>query len=236
MHSFIQCDDIWKVYRLGDVDVQALGGLSLRIEKGEFVAVMGSSGSGKSTLMNILGCLDRPTKGRYRLEGRDVGELQADQLADIRNREIGFVFQSFNLIPRTSALENAQLPLLYRGLPLAEQRAMAVRVLQRVGLAGREHHYSTQLSGGQQQRVAIARALITSPSLLLADEPTGNLDTQSSREIMTMLDALNGEGITIILFTHEADIAAYARREIVLKDGKVLSDRMTKPSAQSVEV
>ena len=178
--------------------------------------------------MNILGCLDRPTKGRYRLEGRDVGELQADQLADIRNREIGFVFQSFNLIPRTSALENAQLPLLYRGLPLAEQRAMAVRVLQRVGLAGREHHYSTQLSGGQQQRVAIARALITSPSLLLADEPTGNLDTQSSREIMTMLDALNGEGITIILVTHEADIAAYARREIVLKDGKVLSDRMTK--------
>jgi putative ABC transport system ATP-binding protein len=236
MHSFIQCDDIWKVYRLGDVDVQALGGLSLRIEKGEFVAVMGSSGSGKSTLMNILGCLDRPTKGRYRLEGRDVGELQADQLADIRNREIGFVFQSFNLIPRTSALENAQLPLLYRGLPLAEQRAMAVRVLQRVGLAGREHHYSTQLSGGQQQRVAIARALITSPSLLLADEPTGNLDTQSSREIMTMLDALNGEGITIILVTHEADIAAYARREIVLKDGTVLSDRMTKPSAQSVEV
>ena len=228
MHSFIQCDDIWKVYRLGDVDVQALGGLSLRIERGEFVAVMGSSGSGKSTLMNILGCLDRPTKGRYRLEGRDVGELQADQLADIRNREIGFVFQSFNLIPRTSALENAQLPLLYRGLPLAEQRAMAVRVLQRVGLAGREHHYSTQLSGGQQQRVAIARALITSPSLLLADEPTGNLDTQSSREIMTMLDALNGEGITIILVTHEADIAAYARREIVLKDGKVLSDRMTK--------
>ena len=236
MHSFIQCDDIWKVYRLGDVDVQALGGLSLRIEKGEFVAVMGSSGSGKSTLMNILGCLDRPTKGRYRLEGRDVGELQSDQLADIRNREIGFVFQSFNLIPRTSALENAQLPLLYRGLPLTEQRARAVRVLQRVGLAGREHHYSTQLSGGQQQRVAIARALITSPSLLLADEPTGNLDTQSSREIMTMLDALNAEGITIILVTHEADIAAYARREIVLKDGKVLSDRMTKPSTQSVEV
>jgi putative ABC transport system ATP-binding protein len=210
--------------------------LSLRIEKGEFVAVMGSSGSGKSTLMNILGCLDRPTEGRYRLEGRDVGELQADQLADIRNREIGFVFQSFNLIPRTSALENAQLPLLYRGLPLTEQRAMAGRVLQRVGLAGREHHYSTQLSGGQQQRVAIARALITSPSLLLADEPTGNLDTQSSREIMTMLDALNGEGITIILVTHEADIAAYARREIVLKDGKVLSDRITKPSAQSVEI
>ena len=236
MHSFIQCEDIWKVYRLGDVDVQALGGLSLRIEKGEFVAVMGASGSGKSTLMNILGCLDRPTKGHYRLEGRDVGELRADQLADIRNREIGFVFQSFNLIPRTSALENAQLPLLYRGLPLTEQRAKAAHVLQRVGLAGREHHYSTQLSGGQQQRVAIARALITNPSLLLADEPTGNLDTQSSREIMTMLEALNGEGITIILVTHEADIAAYARREIVLKDGQVLSDRITKARAQSVEV
>ncbi len=236
MNSLIECDDIWKVYRLGDVDVQALRGLSLRIGKGEFVAVMGSSGSGKSTLMNILGCLDRPTKGQYRLDGRDVGELRADQLAEIRNREIGFVFQSFNLIPRTSALENAQLPLLYRGLSLTEQRAKAARALQRVGLAGREHHYSTQLSGGQQQRVAIARALITSPSLLLADEPTGNLDTQSSREIMTMLEALNGEGITIILVTHEADIAAYARREIVLKDGQVLSDRMTNPRSQSVEV
>jgi putative ABC transport system ATP-binding protein len=235
MNSLIECDDIWKVYRLGDVDVQALRGLSLRIGKGEFVAVMGSSGSGKSTLMNILGCLDRPTKGQYRLDGRNVGELRTDQLAEIRNREIGFVFQSFNLIPRTSALENAQLPLLYRGLSLTEQRAQAARALQRVGLAGREHHYSTQLSGGQQQRVAIARALITSPSLLLADEPTGNLDTQSSREIMTMLEALNGEGITIILVTHEADIAAYARREIVLKDGQVLSDRMTKPRPQSVE-
>src|SRR5687767_10770106 len=169
MHSFIQCDDIWKVYRLGDVDVQALGGLSLRIEKGEFVAVMGSSGSGKSTLMNILGCLDRPTKGRYRLDGRDVGELQADQLADIRNREIGFVFQSFNLIPRTSALENAQLPLLYRGLPLREQRTRAADALNRVGLTGREQHFPSQLSGGQQQRVAIARALVTGPAILLAD-------------------------------------------------------------------
>jgi putative ABC transport system ATP-binding protein len=235
MHSLIECDDIWKVYRLGDVDVRALGGLSLRIGKGEFVAVMGSSGSGKSTLMNILGCLDRPTKGQYRLDGRNAGELRADELADIRNREIGFVFQSFNLIPRTSALENAQLPLLYRGLSLTEQRAQAAQALKRVGLAGREHHYPTQLSGGQQQRVAIARALITGPSLLLADEPTGNLDTQSSREIMTMLEALNGEGITIILVTHEADIAAYARREIVLKDGQVLSDRMTKPRAQSVK-
>jgi putative ABC transport system ATP-binding protein len=220
MHSFIQCDDIWKVYRLGDVDVQALGGLSLRIEKGEFVAVMGSSGSGKSTLMNILGCLDRPTKGRYRLEGRDVGELQADQLAGIRNREIGFVFQSFNLIPRTSALENAQLPLLYRGLPLTEQRAMAVRVLQRVGLAGREHHYSTQLSGGQQQRVAIARALITSPSLLLADEPTGNLDPKTSAVIYDLFLQLQGErGISFFVATHNPDLARKADRGYRLIDG-----------------
>jgi len=236
MQSLIECDDIWKIYRLGDVDVHALSGLSLQIAKGEFVAVMGASGSGKSTLMNILGCLDRPTKGQYRLDGRDVNDLRADQLADIRNREIGFVFQSFNLIARTSALENAQLPLVYRGLPLTEQRAKAASALKRVGLAGREHHYSTQLSGGQQQRVAIARALITNPSLLLADEPTGNLDTQSSGEIMRMLETLNHEGITIVLVTHEVEIAAYAHREIVLKDGRLLSDRMTKPRPQSVGI
>src|SRR5215216_2943481 len=179
MSSLIECDDIWKIYRLGDVDVNALRGLSLTIDTGEFVAVMGSSGSGKSTLMNILGCLDQPSRGHYKLDGTDVGHLHPDQLADIRNRQIGFVFQSFNLIPRTSALENAQLPLLYRGLSLKEQRTKAASALERVGLGGREHHYSTQLSGGQQQRVAIARALITAPSLLLADEPTGNLDTHS---------------------------------------------------------
>ncbi|MEK7726210.1 MAG: ABC transporter ATP-binding protein, partial [Nitrospirota bacterium] len=200
----------------------------------EFVAIMGSSGSGKSTLMNMLGCLDQPTKGHYWLNGVDVAALRADELAEIRNRQIGFVFQSFNLIPRTSALENAQLPLFYRGLPLREQRALAAAALERVGLKGREQHYPTQLSGGQQQRVAIARALVTTPSLLLADEPTGNLDTESSREIMTILDRLNKEeGITIILVTHESDIAAYAAREIVIKDGQVLTDRHTKPEHSS---
>lgn len=230
MAPLIRCEDLWKIYRLGDVEVQALRGLDLSIEQGEFVAIMGASGSGKSTLMNILGCLDQPTRGRYWLNGVDVAALRADQLAEIRNQQIGFVFQSFNLIPRTSALENAQLPLFYRGLPLREQRAMATTALGRVGLQGREHHYPTQLSGGQQQRVAIARALVTSPSLLLADEPTGNLDTGSSREIMAILDGLNKEqGITIILVTHEPDIAAYAEREVVIKDGRVLTDRNTKP-------
>jgi len=229
MSSLIECEDVWKVYRVGDVDVQALRGLSLTIEQGEFVAIMGSSGSGKSTLMNIVGCLDQPTKGRYRLNGVEVDNLKADQLAEIRNQQIGFVFQSFNLIPRTSALENAQLPLFYRGLSLKEQRLQAAAALGRVGLQGREHHYPTQLSGGQQQRVAIARALVTSPSLLLADEPTGNLDSQSSREIMGILDALNrDEGITIILVTHEVDLAAYAAREIVIQDGQIVSDRRTK--------
>jgi putative ABC transport system ATP-binding protein len=236
MSNLIQCDSIWKRYRVGDVEVNALRGLSLTIEQGEFVAVMGASGSGKSTLLNILGCLDQPTDGQYRLDGVDVGKLGFDQLADIRNRQIGFVFQNFNLIPRTSALENAQLPLFYRGLPLNEQRAKAAAALKRVGLGGREHHFPTQLSGGQQQRVAIARALITAPSLLLADEPTGNLDTESSREIMSILEGLNREGITVILVTHEADIAAYAHREILLKDGQVLSDRATRRAPGTVEV
>jgi len=236
MSSLIECNGLWKQYRVGEVDVNALRGLSLTIEQGEFVAVMGASGSGKSTLLNILGCLDQPTRGQYRLDGIDVGGLEFDRLAEVRNRQIGFVFQSFNLIPRTSALENAQLPLFYRGLPLGEQRATAAAALKRVGLEGREQHFPTQLSGGQQQRVAIARALITAPSLLLADEPTGNLDTESSREIMTMLEGLNREGITIILVTHEADIAAYAHREILLKDGQVLSDRATRPTSGTVEV
>ncbi|KAF4515810.1 hypothetical protein B566_EDAN000045 [Ephemera danica] len=233
--SLIRCEDVWKVYRLGDVEVQALRGLNLTIEQGEFVAIMGSSGSGKSTLMNLLGCLDQPTSGRYWLNGVNVAALRADELADIRNRQIGFVFQSFNLIPRTSALENAQLPLFYRGLPLRDQRVLAAAALERVGLKGREQHYPTQLSGGQQQRVAIARALVTTPSLLLADEPTGNLDTESSREIMTILDRLNkDEGITIILVTHEPDIAAYAAREVVIKDGQVLTDRRTQPVQTSL--
>jgi len=234
MGSLIECEDVWKIYRVGDVGVQALRGLRLTIEQGEFVAIMGSSGSGKSTLMNIVGCLDQPTKGRYRLNGVEVDNLKADQLAEIRNQQIGFVFQSFNLIPRTSALENAQLPLFYRGLSLKEQRLQAAAALGRVGLQGREHHYPTQLSGGQQQRVAIARALVTSPSLLLADEPTGNLDSQSSREIMGILDALNrDEGITIILVTHEVDLAAYAAREIVIQDGQIVSDRQTKARSPS---
>lgn len=234
MTPLIVCEDIWKVYRLGDVEVQALRGLNLTIQQGEFVAIMGSSGSGKSTLMNILGCLDQPTRGQYRLNGQEVGHLRSDQLAEIRNRQIGFVFQSFNLIPRTSALENAQLPLFYRGLSLKEQRALASAALQRVGLSGREHHAPTQLSGGQQQRVAIARALVTAPSLLLADEPTGNLDTQSSQEIMGILGGLNRDGITVILVTHEVDIAAYASREIVIKDGQILSDRVAEGRSQIV--
>ncbi len=234
MGSLIVCEDLWKVFRVGDVDVQALRGLNLTIEQGEFVAIMGSSGSGKSTLMNILGCLDQPTKGHYRLNGVEVGSLSPDKQAEIRNREIGFVFQSFNLIPRTSALENAQLPLFYRGLSLKEQRALAAAALVRVGLSGREQHYPTQLSGGQQQRVAIARALVASPSLLLADEPTGNLDTESTQEIMGILEGLHRAGMTVILVTHEVDVAAYASREIVIKDGQVLSDRLTKDRSQAV--
>mgnify|MGYP001325932510 FL=1 len=236
MNPLIVGEDIWKVYRVGDVEVQALRGVSVTIEQGEFVAIMGSSGSGKSTLMNILGCLDQPTKGQYRLNGVEVGQLRPDQLAEIRNQQIGFVFQSFNLIPRTSALENAQLPLFYRGLSLKEQRTLASAALQRVGLKGREHHSPTQLSGGQQQRVAIARALVTSPSLLLADEPTGNLDTESSQDIMGILEGLNRDGMTVILVTHEVDIAAYASREIVVKDGQILSDRVTKGRSQAVGV
>lgn len=225
MAPLIVCEDLWKIYRVGDVEVQALRGINLTIDRGEFVAVMGTSGSGKSTLMNILGCLDQPTRGLCQLDGLDVATAKPDLLAELRNRQIGFVFQSFNLIPRTSALENAQLPLFYRGLSIKEQRKQAAAALQRVGLAGREQHYPTQLSGGQQQRVAIARALVGAPSILFADEPTGNLDTASSREIMNILEELNREdGITIILVTHESDIAAYASRELVMKDGQITQD------------
>lgn len=225
MAPLIVCEDLWKIYRVGDVEVQALRGINLTIDRGEFVAVMGTSGSGKSTLMNLLGCLDQPTRGRYQLDGLDVATAKPDLLADLRNRQIGFVFQNFNLIPRTSALENAQLPLFYRGLSIKEQRKQAVAALQRVGLADREQHYPAQLSGGQQQRVAIARALVGTPSILFADEPTGNLDTISSREIMDILERLNREdGITIVLVTHEPDIAAYASREVVMKDGQIVQD------------
>jgi putative ABC transport system ATP-binding protein len=228
MGALIACHDLWKIYRLGDVEVEALRGVSLEVQRGEFLAIMGASGSGKSTLMNILGCLDTPTRGSYWLDGREIARATQDQLADIRNREIGFVFQNFNLIPRTSAWENVQLPLFYRATSFREQRASATTALARVGLAGREQHYPNQLSGGQQQRVAIARALVTSPSILLADEPTGNLDTESSREIMGVLDSLNTQdGMTVIVVTHEPEIAAYASREIVVKDGQIVSDRCT---------
>ncbi|MCP9453555.1 MAG: ABC transporter ATP-binding protein [Nitrospira sp.] len=237
MSALVVCEDIWKIYRLGDVEVQALRGIDVMIQEGEFVAIMGASGSGKSTLMNILGCLDQPTRGRYLLRGVDVAQLGANQLAEIRNRQIGFVFQNFNLIPRTSALENVQLPLFYRGMPLRQQRALAAEALARVGLQGRESHYPSQLSGGQQQRVAIARALVASPSLLLADEPTGNLDSTSSQEIMDILTRLNKEqGMTIILVTHEIDIAAYAKRELVLKDGRLVTDRYLAPGVPSLSV
>jgi len=227
MGSLILCEDLWKVYRVGDVTVQALRDIDLAVEQGEFVAVMGASGSGKSTLMNILGCLDQPSRGRYRLDGLDVASATSDILAEVRNRRIGFVFQSFNLIPRTSALENAQLPLFYRGLSLQEQRVQAGSALERVGLAGREHHYPTQLSGGQQQRVAIARALVGSPAIVLADEPTGNLDMESSREILGILARLNRDGMTIMMVTHDSDVAAYASRQIMLQDGRILFDRAT---------
>ncbi len=227
MSSLILCEDLWKVFRVGDVTVQALRGMNLMVEQGEFVAVMGASGSGKSTLMNILGCLDQPSQGQYRLDGLDVARATSDVLAEIRNRRIGFVFQSFNLIPRTSALENAQLPLFYRGLSLQEQRVQAGSALERVGLAGREHHYPTQLSGGQQQRVAIARALVGSPAIVLADEPTGNLDMESSREILGILARLNRGGMTIMIVTHDSEVAAYASRQIMLQDGRILFDRAT---------
>lgn len=235
MSGLIVCEDLWKIYRIGDVEVQALRGINLTIERGEFVAIMGTSGSGKSTLMNLLGCLDQPSRGRYQLDGLDVSTAKPDLLADLRNRQIGFVFQNFNLIPRTSALENAQLPLFYRGVSIKEQRRQAASALQRVGLAGREQHYPAQLSGGQQQRVAIARALVGAPSILFADEPTGNLDTASSREIMDILEQLNRvDGITIILVTHEPDIAAYASRELVMKDGQIVQDVRRAPHLSGV--
>jgi putative ABC transport system ATP-binding protein len=230
MTPLIVCEQVSKTYRVGDVDVQALRGINLTIDRGEFVAVMGASGSGKSTLMNILSCLDQPTQGRYRLNGMDLGAAKSDHLAELRNRQIGFVFQSFHLIPRTSALENAQLPLLYRGLSLKQQREQAAAALQRVGLSGREQHFPSQLSGGQQQRVAIARALVGAPSLLFADEPTGNLDSTSSREIMDLLGELNRQdGMTVVLVTHETEIAAHASRQLFMKDGQIIQDVWRSP-------
>jgi len=224
--AVVKLADVHKTYHTGEVEVHAVQGVSLEIGKGEFVAFMGSSGSGKSTLMNVLGCLDRPTQGHYYLDGADVSQLDRNELADIRNRKLGFVFQSFNLLSRTSALENVELPLLYshRHFSARELREKAQRALEIVGLAGRAAHHPSQLSGGQQQRVAVARALINNPEVLLADEPTGNLDSRTSVEIMGVFQQLNEEGITIIMVTHELDIASYGKRNIIMRDGKILSD------------
>ena len=223
--SFIEAQEITKVYSLGDIEVKALCRLSLTIEKGDFIAIMGPSGSGKSTFMNILGCLDKPTSGRYLLEGIDVGGLDRDDLAGIRNKKIGFIFQGFNLLPRTSAIENVELPMLYDGIPTKERKEHALRALKSVGLEGRGDHHPNQLSGGQQQRVAIARALVNNAPIILADEPTGNLDSKTSAEIMELLSKLNHESnITVILVTHETDIAAYSRRIIKFLDGCIVSD------------
>jgi putative ABC transport system ATP-binding protein len=225
--TVVKLSDVQKTYRTGEMEVHAVRGVSLEIQRGEFVALMGASGSGKSTLMNIVGCLDRPSAGRYLLDDADVSALDRDQLADIRNRKLGFVFQNFNLLPRTSARENVELPLLYgeHRLTNAQLREKADQVLASVGLQGREDHHPSQLSGGQQQRVAIARALINDPEVVLADEPTGNLDSRTSIEIMGIFQQLNQRGITIIMVTHEPDIASYARRNVVMRDGIVLNDR-----------
>ncbi len=224
MDKLINIDHLTKIYTLGDFEIHALRGINLSIEKNEFVAIMGPSGSGKSTLMNILGCLDRPTKGKYFLEEEDISSLDRNSLAQIRNRKIGFVFQTFNLLSRTTALENVELPLLYNGTATRDREEKARKALTMVGLEGRENHYPNQLSGGQQQRVAIARALVNNPSIILADEPTGNLDTRTSIEVMEIFQSLNERGITIILITHEKDIAAYAKRNIVFRDGRIVKD------------
>ena len=236
MTELIRVKDLSKRYRMGDVEVPALRGVTLAIGRGEFVAVMGSSGSGKSTFMNILGCLDRPTSGKYFLDGDEVAGLTADQWADIRNQRIGFVFQGFNLLARTTALENVELPMMYNGCSGKQRHQRAVEVLGLVGLDGRLDHTPNQLSGGQQQRVAIARALVNRPSLILADEPTGNLDSATSAEIMRLFQRLNrDQGMTIVLVTHEIDIAGYAKRQIHFKDGLVLSDHMTESAFGSME-
>ena len=227
--TLIKIEELTKVYNLGEVDLRALDGVSLSMDNKEFVAIMGPSGSGKSTFMNIIGCLDKPTSGKYFLDGTDVGTLNRDQLADIRNRKIGFVFQGFNLLSRTSALENVELPMLYNGFPYKERLERAMHALKEVGLEGREHHHPNQLSGGQQQRVAIARALVNSAPIILADEPTGNLDTRTSVEIMELFVKLNEqEHITVILITHEPDIATFAKRAIHFRDGKIVSDEVKK--------
>ena len=226
MEPLIQVQELVKLYSLGEVEVQALRGVSLSVKREEFVAIMGASGSGKSTFMNILGFLDQPTSGQYLLDGINGERLSRDELAEIRNQKIGFVFQGFNLLNRTSALENVELPLIYAGTLTSKRREMAKNALSQVGLEGRSHHHPSQLSGGEQQRVAIARALVNQPSILLADEPTGNLDSKTSEEIMGIFQRLNREmGITIIMITHESDIARFAKRNILFRDGKIVEDR-----------
>ena len=226
MKPVIQLEDVRKTYQTGEVEVQAVRGVTLEIQTGEFVALMGASGSGKSTMMNIIGCLDRPTSGKYLLDGVDVSQLDRDELADLRNQKIGFIFQGFNLLSRTSALENVELPMLYTRHRVNgdNMRERALQALETVGLANRADHTPNQLSGGQQQRVAIARALANQPALLLADEPTGNLDSQTSVEIMGVFQKLNNQGITLVMVTHELDIAHYTRRMVVMRDGKVVGD------------
>jgi putative ABC transport system ATP-binding protein len=220
-----------KVYRMGDTEVRALDGVSVGIAKGEFVSVMGPSGSGKSTFMNVIGCLDRPTRGEYRLDGKLVSEMDANQLAAVRNRHIGFVFQQFNLLARTPAVENVELPLIYAGVPKKERFERATNMLRRVGLEERAHHHPAQLSGGQQQRVAIARALVTEPLIILADEPTGALDSHTSLEIMALFQELNRQGMTVVLVTHEPDVARFARRLLRFRDGQLVSDEPQRPVA-----
>jgi putative ABC transport system ATP-binding protein len=229
MTTLIQTRNLSKQYQMGESHVMALRGVSLQIDRGEFVAIMGASGSGKSTFMNLLGCLDTPSAGEYQLAGEQVSAMSSDQLAAIRNHHIGFVFQQFNLLPRTSAQDNVELPLLYAATPAQERHARALARLKEVGLAGRADHHPSQLSGGQQQRVAIARALVNNPALILADEPTGALDTRTSLEIMALLQKLNQNGMTIVMVTHEADIAAFAARIITFRDGSVISDIANKP-------
>jgi putative ABC transport system ATP-binding protein len=228
--ALIETVDLMKIYDVGDSPVHALDGVSVTIDRGEFVAVMGPSGSGKSTFMNVIGCLDRPTSGDYRFDGMDVGRLDPDSLAEIRNRKIGFVFQGFNLLSRSTALENAELPMLYSDIPAAERRKRALNSLRLLGLEGREHHRPNQLSGGQQQRVAIARALVNDAPIVFADEPTGNLDARTSVEIMELFVRLNREsGITMVVVTHDPDVAAFSRRIIRFLDGKVVSDQAVEP-------
>jgi putative ABC transport system ATP-binding protein len=234
--TVIQVLDGHKIYQLGETQVHALRGVNVAVRRGEFVAIMGASGSGKSTFMNILGCLDKPTSGRYLLEGTDVAQLDKRQLAAIRNRKIGFVFQGFNLLARTTALENTELPTLYARIDKAERQRRALEALQMVGLGARTGHFPSQLSGGQQQRVAIARALVNRPSILLADEPTGNLDSRTSVELMEIFQSLNDRGLTIVLVTHEHDIAQFAKRNIVFRDGKIRRDEDVSNRAMAAEV